>query len=168
MSPSSVLSTGPVITITVTKFVEITPGTSSPFFSEATLSISGPPHPNVKVDRHPVSNRERVRVVGRGGGAPTDLPGGILLTFQVVANGNANYQPIGISFLQYPSASVALDPNGTATFDHQNISIVNNTLQIPDRWQTRHGPDVAFEFFLLVQREDGKLGIIDPMIENDN
>lgn len=169
MNAPGSLAIAPIITVTVTRFVELTSATGSPFFSAATLALAGPPHPNLRVGHHPVSHRQSVRVFGRGGGAPADLPGGITLSFQILSIEQISYQPLGLSFLQLAPTAAHNDPDGTATFDHASVSISGDTIQITDHWQQRHGPGAAFEFFLLIRRTtDGKVGIIDPMIENEN
>lgn len=93
-------------------------------------------------------------------------PGAIDLVFTVLsADPAVSYTPQGLWFEQ---AAGAQDPQGLVNFGLS--SIAGNTFTLENR-HVHSGPPNSrpvWKYFLVIKRQDGVLGIIDPNIENEN
>lgn len=147
--------------------------------------------------RNPSTGRTFLSVCnGAGGNAHNreDLAKGIILHFRVRDGSGSDtiYRALDISFVQYePNDRNNDDPNGFATFPPTSVSVPpltiqanaeqptsptnpnTNILEVYNLWTGHNGnsnsKDFKWRFFLLIQRvSDGKVGIIDPDLQNEN
>lgn len=144
------------INLTVGTFRDITTTTDTPRWStvSALEAVATPGQTRVTV---PTGT---TKLVVTGSGA-IDL----VFTILSSANDTSTYTPLGVWFVQ---TSGTQDPHGVANFSLQ--AITSSTITIRNL-HVNSGPATAgpkWEYFLVIQRQDGKIGIIDPDIENDN
>jgi hypothetical protein len=112
-----------------------------------------------------VKKNPRVRIDPERQLISVNAPGAIL---QFVVEPNL-YLPIGISFWMLPTdAKVGAEQKaGLVDFEDPQIQRRGRTISINDRFKSG-GPYFIYKFSMVIQRlSDGKLGIVDPGIENE-
>lgn len=142
------------INLTVGTFRDITATNDISRWSTATLTLPPPPPGPVRVTL----------------ASPTKLvvsqPGAIDLVFTVLSStAGDSYTPQGLWFEQQSGNQ---DLHGLANFGLQDIT--GNTFTVRNL-HVHSGPPAnrpGWKYFLVIRRQDGALGIIDPEIENEN
>ena len=142
------------INLTVGTFRDITTTTDTPRWStvSALEAVSTPGQDRVTV---PTGT---TKLIVSGSGL-------IDLVFTILSSDTSTYTPLGVWFLQ---TSGTEDPHGVANFSLQGITSSTITIR---NLHVNSGPATArrkWEYYLVIQRQDGKIGIIDPDIENEN
>lgn len=144
------------INLTIGTFRDITTTTDTPRWSTVgtLVAVATPGQTRVTVP----SGTTKLIVSGNG---TIDL----VFTILPPANDTSTYTPLGVWFVQ---TSGTQDPHGVANFSLQDIT--GNTITIR-ALHANSGPAsarVTWEYYLVIQRQDGVIGIIDPDIENEN
>ena len=168
------------------------------FFTDADFALDpGSAQSWVKFDgeKNPSTGRTFLSI-GKGaskdGDDLNDLKNGMILHFRIRDENDRDttYRALDISFVQYePQSSDDNDPSGLATFPQSSVSVPpltiqanaesptgpgnpnTNILEVYNLWTGHNGKngDFKWRFFLLIQRvSDGKVGIIDPDLQNEN
>lgn len=133
------------ISITVTNFLEASRGCS-----EADVELTDTGHGTVSQGR--VND-------------PIAVTGPVFLEFSLTARegDRYTYSPVGISFKEVRGSN--RDPLGHAAFPTRRFASLGNAMQL-SLFDANPEP-AEFKYDLVIQRSDGKLGIIDPTIRNN-
>ena len=140
------------ISLTVTQFADINTTANTPRWTKA----AAPVITDDAGGKVRISAGDANRIVARG-------PARIDLEFRILPAGQ--FSPAGIAYKQVAGTG---DKNGKSNFDLGSLTA--STITIMNKMTNSGSGDSAprWEFFILIQDQNGALGIIDPEIENES
>ncbi len=138
------------ISLTATQFADINTTANTPRWTKA----AAPVITDDAGGKVRISASDPNRIVARG-------PARIDLEFRILPAGQ--FFPAGIAYKQVAGAS---DKNCKSNFDLGSLTASTITNKMANSGSGDSAP--RWEFFILIQDQNGALGIIDPEIENES